>query len=289
LAADLEGLGHPLFELADAGFVAGVRGSELGAGAAGGFGHTLPEAWGLGGIETGAGDVDEAHIVGFGFVVAGEGEHETVLGADAEGAEDGAALAVVHIGDGDAGGESADLEELLAGDAFGAMTGDGVGDFVAHDDGEAIGVFGDGEDAGVDGGLAAGEAEGVDLRGVDEVVLPFESGVLGDGGEAAADLFDLLGRRAGRDDAFAAEDLAVGLEAEKGLFVEAHVDDLFAAGEFDGLLVGEVVVDAVEGEQDERDEAEGAAAHGATFGGIGRACRRHHRRWSRRGPSRAWG
>ena len=63
----------------------------------------------------------------------------------------------------------ADKADLLR-----AVAQQGVGDLVPHDDGHGIGVLRHRDQAGVDGHLAAWQAEGIGLVGLDDVHVPLE-------------------------------------------------------------------------------------------------------------------
>ena len=83
LLAKGEGFGHPFLKLFDAGRVAGVGGHEFGwLFALTYFSHALPESWRFRGIETGPGDKQQTHVIGFRLVVAGKGEEYAILCAD---------------------------------------------------------------------------------------------------------------------------------------------------------------------------------------------------------------
>lgn len=84
-----------------------MGGHELGGLAATGLGHALPEPGSLFRVEASLGGVEQAEVIGFAFMLAREGEHDAVLGADAEGSHDGHAGAIVHVANRDSGGEGA--------------------------------------------------------------------------------------------------------------------------------------------------------------------------------------
>jgi hypothetical protein len=66
----------------------------------------------------------------------------------------------------------AELRRHLVGDARRRMAGDHVRHLVADHGGELVLVLGDLEQAGVDADLAAGQGEGVDLLGLEDLDLP---------------------------------------------------------------------------------------------------------------------
>lgn len=165
-----------LAEGLDAGLVAGVGAEEFGSGAGGGGGHLLPEGEGGAGVVAGDGHEDEPHGVGFAFLAAGEGHEDAVLGAEAEdgGGELLLLLGLSRGGGSDAEGRAAGLGEDLLAHAFVAMLGNGVGHFVAEDDGELVVVANELHEAFVDDDLAARHAPGVDLLVDDQVEFPLE-------------------------------------------------------------------------------------------------------------------
>lgn len=229
----LEGAGHEFFEALDASAVAGVGGHEFSRlRALAGGGHALPKGDGFAGVVSGAGHVEEAHLVGFGLVLASEGEDDAVLGTCAEEAEEHLALAEIHIAHGKGGTHHGGLEHALLKDALGAMAGDGVGHFVAHNDGEASFGFGDGQDSGKDDDFAAGQAKGVGSGVADNADGPFKvfGGRAGDWSKPASNAGDEFDFRAALDNVGLGEDFLKGLEAEGGFLFGAEADPDFFAG-----------------------------------------------------------
>ncbi|VXB24911.1 hypothetical protein LUTEI9C_140058 [Luteimonas sp. 9C] len=242
--------------------------------AATGFGHALPQRHRFARIEARGGGQHQADVVGFGLVLARVGQQVAV----AHRGHDHLLLLRVHAAH--RAGHLADLGQLLLGHALGAVTQQGVGDLVAHHDGQRIGVLRDRNQAGVDGHLAARQTERVGLVGFEHVdfpvealreprgfqpVLPREFGLdhvdLGD--QALGDQADLFRDLAvGIDGALLAEDFLVGLEAQRLLLIdiERAIDQHGLAGDRVDALVGEVVVRAVAREQQQDDEAHAEAA-----------------------------
>jgi len=248
--------------------------------------HPLPEADSRFRVVAGAGHVDEPDAVGFALHVAAEGEEHAELGARTEEGKDRAAGRGVEAPKGGGDSKKPDLRELFLEHALGAVLGDGVGNLVGHDDGEALFVLCDFEDAAVNGHLAAGEAPGVLRGGGDQRELPGETRVIGDFGDAFADPADEGGFGAGADDLGGrfGEDVAVGLGAERGLVFLGEGNALGAAGDGDGLFFGPAVEEEGEADEDGEEEADrgdlGIAAfldgdgadlalHGGMVGGAG--------------------
>jgi hypothetical protein len=198
----------------------------------GGLTHSFPERDGLAGIVSGASHVEEAHLVGFNFVIATEGEQNAVGRTRAEQTHDRLALLKIHIGKRKGSADQRGLNEGVLEDALGAVTGDGVRDFVADDRGEAGFRLRDREDAGVNDDLAAGQTERVYLLAVDDADLPIErgSGVARLRGDPGRDAPDRLCGGTALNDIRAGEDLLKRLEAERLLLLGGHRNALDAAG-----------------------------------------------------------
>ena len=185
------GDGEVGLEFLDPGVVERVGAEEFGLLAAMFFvvcGKSFPEADGVARIVSGLGHEDEADLVGFEFLVAGEREAESDLGSgsiELAGSFTGAAFDALAAEDGVEQG-TADREGLLLLDPVVGVVGGDVGDLMSHDGGEAGIVPGDGEESGVHADLAAREGKGVGRFVLKDDELPLGAGQ-GD------DAFDAIG------------------------------------------------------------------------------------------------
>ncbi len=154
--------------------------------------EALPEGDGFVGVVASAGHVDEADVIGFGFLRAAVGQFKADFGSDAIGDLGDALPSGIGGGDGGAEDLAAGLHEHGLAYAFAAVTCGGVSHFVADDSGKANFGFGNGEDAGVDADLAAGEAEGVGFLAFEDDKFPVGIGHVrgGDAGDLIAHALD---------------------------------------------------------------------------------------------------
>ena len=150
--------------------VAGVRGHPYRWLAAACLAHLLPQGHAGTRVEAGIGHQLNAQLIRLAFVTAREGQYDAVLSAGAESAHDGVALGPFDTG-GALDHRQAELGGLLGRDAFVGVTRQHVRDLVADHCGQLILIAGDLEQAGVHADIAAGQGEGVDITGIDDIEL----------------------------------------------------------------------------------------------------------------------
>lgn len=249
---------HEGFELFDAGGIDGVGAEELGEFGAAFLllvgGEALPEFHGFAGVVSGAGHVEGTEAIGFEFLAAGEFEHGEAGGGP--GADRGEVPGIgVFEGLIDAERDEGGADAL--GDAFAAVAGDHVPDFVSDDRGQAGVVLGDLEHAGIDADFATGESEGVGAFVFEDDELPL--GVLhgDDRDEASGDALELGVVGSVLRNFGLAFDLLELREAHARFGTCGDGVELFAAGVGDGGAGGDG-----DGEGDEEGGGEGEVTAG---------------------------
>ena len=208
-------------------------------------------------------------------MAARERQDHAVLGTGSNCRHHHLPLLGIHVAGRHACRDRTNLHELLLGHAFTTVAQQGVGDLVTHDHGEAVIILRHRNDAGVHRDLAARQAEGVDLVGLDHADLPLVGAPIGirrgSGGigkvffdlrrrfdEALGYALHFLGQFAGADDLGLLQDFLIRLQAKRGLLLRRGVQQLLAPGERSLVAVAEIVVAEIQAKQENRPEFQAA-------------------------------
>ena len=184
------------------------------------------------GVVAGLGHVDQADLVGFGFLGSGIGQD------DPEGGRLGRELRPLDPGRG-ADGLGAGLYQHLLADPLGAVFGQHVGDFMRHNGGQLMLGLDHLEQAGVHADLASGQGEGIGIGVLEEDELPGKPRLAAHVGDTSAGPLHRLAEPGIAGDAGLGLDLLIGVDAHLVGLAVGQEDELLAAGHRRGFAGGE--------------------------------------------------